>query len=396
MLFFFFYDKLLVTDKTAVNIDVYLYLIGDTKFVGCGKGMVINMDKVKKLLNRIFIDGLSGMALGLFATLIVGTIIKQLGSLIGGEVGNTLTALGTVACVLTGAGIGCGVAYKFKESPLVVLSAATAGMIGAYASEILKGTLIIDGAVNLAKPGEPLGAFIAAYIGIEVGHLVSGKTKIDILVTPICSILTGGAIGLIVGPPISAFMEGLGDLIEVGTRQQPFIMGIIVSVLMGMFLTLPISSAAIGLVLGLSGLPAGAATVGCCANMVGFAVASYRENKLGGLLAQGVGTSMLQVPNIVKKPVIWLPAIITSAILGPLSTMVFKMTNNPPGSGMGTAGVVGQIMTYQTMVGAESGTIVLIKIALMHFILPAILTLLISEFMRKKGYIKFGDMKLDV
>lgn len=358
--------------------------------------MVNNMDKVKKLLNRIFIDGLSGMALGLFATLIVGTIVKQIGTLIGGDIGNILTMLGTVASVLTGAGIGLGVAYKFKESPLVVISAATAGMVGAYASKILAGTLIVDGAVTLAGPGEPLGAFIAAYIGIEVGHLVSGKTKIDILVTPLCSIVSGSVIGLLVGPPISSFMIGLGNLIQIGTEQQPFIMGIVVSVLMGMFLTLPISSAAIGLVLGLSGLPAGAATVGCCANMIGFAVASYRENKVGGLLAQGVGTSMLQVPNIVKKPVIWLPAIITSAILGPLSTMVFKMTNNAAGSGMGTAGLVGQIMTYQTMVGAEGATMVLIKIALMHFILPAILVILISEFMRKKGYIQFGDMKLDV
>ncbi len=358
--------------------------------------MVNNMDKVKKLLNRIFIDGLSGMALGLFATLIVGTIVKQIGTLIGGDIGNILTMLGTVASVLTGAGIGLGVAYKFKESPLVVLSAATAGMVGAYASKILAGTLIVDGAVTLVGPGEPLGAFIAAYIGIEVGHLVSGKTKIDILVTPLCSIVSGSVIGLLVGPPISSFMIGLGNLIQIGTEQQPFIMGIVVSVLMGMFLTLPISSAAIGLVLGLSGLPAGAATVGCCANMIGFAVASYRENKVGGLLAQGVGTSMLQVPNIVKKPVIWLPAIITSAILGPLSTMVFKMTNNAAGSGMGTAGFVGQIMTYQTMIGAEGATMVLIKIALMHFILPAILVILISEFMRKKGYIQFGDMKLDV
>lgn len=358
--------------------------------------MVNNMDKVKKLLNRIFIDGLSGMALGLFATLIVGTIVKQIGTLIGGDIGNILTMLGTVASVLTGAGIGLGVAYKFKESPLVVISAATAGMVGAYASKILAGTLIVDGVVTLAGPGEPLGAFIAAYIGIEVGHLVSGKTKIDILVTPLCSIVSGSVIGLLVGPPISSFMIGLGNLIQIGTEQQPFIMGIVVSVLMGMFLTLPISSAAIGLVLGLSGLPAGAATVGCCANMIGFAVASYRENKVGGLLAQGVGTSMLQVPNIVKKPVIWLPAIITSAILGPLSTMVFKMTNNAAGSGMGTAGLVGQIMTYQTMVGAEGATMVLIKIALMHFILPAILVILISEFMRKKGYIQFGDMKLDV
>lgn len=354
------------------------------------------MEQVKKILNRIFIDGLSGMALGLFATLIVGTIIKQIGPLFSGNVETTIITIGTVATVLTGAGIGCGVAYKFKESPLVVLSAAAAGMVGAYASKIIAGTLIVDGAVVLAGPGEPLGAFIAAYIGIEIGHLVSGKTKIDILVTPICSIAVGSAVGLFVGPPISAFMQGLGHLIEVGTEQQPFLMGIIVSVLMGMILTLPISSAAIGVVLCLSGLPAGAATVGCCANMIGFAVASYRENKFGGFLAQGIGTSMLQVPNIVKKPIIWLPAIITSAILGPLATMVFKMTNNKIGSGMGTAGFVGQINTYQTMVATEGATVVLIKIALMHFVLPALLALGISEFMRKKGYIKFGDMKLDV
>ncbi|WP_167957673.1 PTS transporter subunit IIC [Anaerosporobacter faecicola] len=354
------------------------------------------MDKLKKILNKIFIDGLSGMALGLFSTLIVGTIIKQIGSLIGGSVGDTLTILGTIASVLTGAGIGCGVAYKYKESPLVVLSAATAGMVGAYASKILADTLIVDGVVSLAGPGEPLGAFIGALVGIAVGHFVSGKTKIDILVTPICAIFSGSLVGLLVGPPISSFMTGLGHLIEVGTEQQPFLMGIIVSVLMGMILTLPISSAAIGLVLGLSGLPAGAATVGCCANMIGFAVASYRENKMSGLLAQGVGTSMLQVPNIVKKPVIWLPAIISSAILGPLSTMVFKMTNNSVGSGMGTSGLVGQFTTYETMAATEGAVVVLIKIAVMHFILPAILALGISEFMRKKGYIKAGDMKLDV
>ncbi len=356
----------------------------------------IHMDKLKKILNKIFIDGLSGMALGLFSTLIVGTIIKQIGSLIGGSVGDTLTILGTIASVLTGAGIGCGVAYKYKESPLVVLSAATAGMVGAYASKILADTLIVDGVVSLAGPGEPLGAFIGALVGIAVGHFVSGKTKIDILVTPICAIFSGSLVGLLVGPPISSFMTGLGHLIEVGTEQQPFLMGIIVSVLMGMILTLPISSAAIGLVLGLSGLPAGAATVGCCANMIGFAVASYRENKMSGLLAQGVGTSMLQVPNIVKKPVIWLPAIISSAILGPLSTMVFKMTNNSVGSGMGTSGLVGQFTTYETMAATEGAVVVLIKIAVMHFILPAILALGISEFMRKKGYIKAGDMKLDV
>lgn len=354
------------------------------------------MKLIKKYLNRIFIDGLTGMAQGLFATLIVGTIIQQLGNLIGGEVGTMMFQLGKVAAAMTSAGIGVGVAYRFKESPLVVLSAATAGTVGGYASKILAGTLITEGNVLLAGPGEPLGAFIAAYVAIEVGHLVSGKTKIDILVTPIVTILAGSAVGLLVGPPISSFMTGLGAIINWGTEQQPFLMGIVVSVIMGMILTLPISSAALGIIMNLSGLAAGAATVGCCCNMVGFAVASYRENKIGGLLAQGIGTSMLQVPNIVRRPLIWLPAILSSAILGPVGTMLFKMTNNATGSGMGTAGLVGQIMTFQTMVPAEGATVVLLKMSLIHFILPAIVTLLISEFMRKKGLIKFGEMKLDL
>lgn len=172
-------------------------------------------------------------------------------------------------------------------------------------------------------------------------------------------------------------------------------MGVVVSVLMGMILTLPISSAALGIILNLSGLAAGAATVGCCCNMVGFAVASYRENKVGGLLAQGIGTSMLQVPNIVRRPVIWLPAIISSAILGPVGTMVFHMTSNATGSGMGTAGLVGQIMTWQVMTQSESAVMVLVKILLLHFVLPAGISLGVSEFMRKKNWIRFGDMKLE-
>lgn len=351
---------------------------------------------MKKWFNRVFIDGLSGMASGLFATLIVGTIIQQIGLLIGGTAGDYLYLMGKVAAAVTGAGIGCGVAVKFKESPLVVLSAATTGMVGAFASQLIAGTVLVDGAVRLSGPGEPLGAFVAAYIGIEAGHLISGKTKIDIVLTPVVSIAAGSTVGLLVGPPITAFMTGLGNLINWGTEQQPFLMGIVVSVLMGMILTLPISSAALGIILNLSGLAAGAATVGCCANMVGFAVASYKENKMGGLLAQGLGTSMLQVPNIVRKPVIWLPAILTSAVLGPVSTMLLGMTNNATGSGMGTAGLVGQIMTYQTMTAIEPASVVLLKIAVLHFILPGILALAISNVMRKKGWIQFGDMKLDI
>lgn len=354
------------------------------------------MEKLKKILNEIFIDGLSGMATGLFATLIVGTIIQQIGNLIPGAVGDYLFFIGKVAAAATGAGIGVGTALRFKSSPLVIVSAAVSGMTGAFASKIIAGAFLADGVVNLAGPGEPLGAFIAAVVTIYFGRLVSGRTKVDILITPLVCILTGSAVGLVLGPPISAFMSFLGSLINAGTQQAPFFMGIIVSVLMGIILTLPISSAALGVILNLSGLAAGAATVGCCANMVGFAVASYRENKVNGLLAQGLGTSMLQIGNIVKKPVIWLPAIITSAVLGPVSTLVFHMTNNATGSGMGTAGLVGQITTYQTMTAEASAGGVLLKILLLHFVFPAILSLGISEFMRKKGWIKDGDMKLDV
>ena len=354
------------------------------------------MNKLKKWWNRIFIEGLSGMAQGLFATLIIGTIIQQIGTFVGGNIGDLIFVVGKVAAALTGAGIGVGVAYRFKESPLVVLSAATAGMVGAFASKILAGTVLVEGNIVFAGPGEPLGAFLAAYVAIEIGHLVSGKTKVDIIVTPLVTITAGTIVGLILGPPISSFMLKLGELINWGTEQQPFLMGVIVSVLMGMILTLPISSAALGVILNLSGLAAGAATVGCCCNMVGFAVASYRENKMGGLLAQGIGTSMLQVPNIMKKPIIWLPAILSSAILGPVGTMVFHMTNNATGSGMGTAGLVGQIMTWQTMIETDPAGILLVKILLIQIILPAIVTLAISEFMRKKELIKFGDMKLDL
>ena len=354
------------------------------------------MEKLKAALDKIFIEGLSAMAQGLFATLIIGTIIQQAGTLMGGTMGDMLFAVGKVAASLTGAGIGAAVAYRFKESPLVVVSAAVAGMVGAFAGKLLAGTVLSEGAVVYAGPGEPLGAFIAAYVGIFFGHIVSGKTKVDILITPLTAIGTGSFVGLVLGPPISGFMGWLGSIINWGTEQQPFLMGIVVSVLMGMILTLPISSAALGIILNLSGLAAGAATVGCCCNMVGFAVASYRENKVGGLLAQGIGTSMLQVPNIVRKPVIWLPAILSSAILGPVGTMLLHMTSNATGSGMGTAGLVGQIMTWQTTIQAEPPVTVLIKILVIQIILPAAVTLGISELMRKKGWIEFGDMKLEM
>lgn len=355
------------------------------------------MKKLGNILHEIFIDGLGGMASGLFATLIIGTIITQVAGLIPSVVGSSLLMMGKVASAVTGAGIGVGCAVKLKAKPLTAVSALVAGMVGAFASKLLEGSVLADGKVTLSGPGEPLGAFVAAMVAIYMGRLVAGRTKIDILVTPFCCIASGSAIGLLVGPPISSFMSWLGSLINWGTEQAPFIMGIVVSVLMGMILTLPISSAALGIILGLSGLASGAATVGCCANMVGFAVASYKDNRMNGLLAQGLGTSMLQIGNIVKKPIIWLPAIITSAVLGPVSTMVFKMVNNPTGSGMGTAGLVGQINAFQAMIEAGVDPAVAIaEILIMHFIAPAILSYAIANFMRKKGWIKTGDMKLEV
>lgn len=347
-------------------------------------------------MKKFFIDGLSGMAQGLFATLIIGTIIQQIGTFVGGTPGALIYVVGKMAAAMTGAGIGVGVARKFNADQLVVVSAATAGMVGAFAGKLLAGQVLTEGNMLLIGPGEPLGAFLAAYAAIELGGLLSGKTKIDIILTPLVSIGCGSSVGLILGPPISTFMAWLGSLINWGTEQQPLVMGVVVSVLMGMILTLPISSAAIGVVLNLSGLAAGAATIGCCCNMIGFAVASFRENGIGGFIAQGIGTSMLQVPNILKKPIIWLPAILSSAILGPVGTMLLKMTSNATGSGMGTAGLVGQIMTWQTMVPSEPATIVLIKILVIQIILPAVVTLAISEFMRKNNWIKFGDMKLDL
>lgn len=354
------------------------------------------MKLLKNYLHRVFIDGLSGMAMGLFSTLIIGTIIQQIGTFLGGDLGNIIFLVGKMAAAATCAGIGVGVAYKFKESALVVLSAATAGLVGGYASSILSGSVLQDGAIVLSGPGEPLGAFLAAYVGIELGHLISGKTKLDIILTPLITIGAGSAVGVLAGPPISSFMTWLGSLINWGTEQQPFLMGIIVSVLMGMILTLPISSAALGVILNLSGLAAGAATVGCCCNMIGFAVISYRENKLGGLLAQGIGTSMLQVPNIVRKPIIWLPVILSSAMLGPVSTMLLGMTNNATGSGMGTAGFVGQIMTWQVMTETQDPVTVLLKILIIQFLLPGILSMVFCTFMRKQHWIKDGDMRLDI
>ena len=368
--------------------------------------MVHLMEAIKKYLKHLFIDGFSGMTSGLFATLIIGTILEQIAKLIGDigaepwtSIGGWLLIIASIAKLAMGAGIGVGVAKKFNESPLVTVSAAVAGMVGAQATILLSGEAFDfqKALVTLKMPGEPLGAFIAAFVAIELGHLVSGKTKVDILVTPIVSIISGSAIGLLIGPSVSAFMTAIGQVICLFTEEQPFLMGVVVAVVMGMVLTLPISSAALGIMFNLGGITAGAAAVGCCAQMMGFAVSSYRENKMGGLIAQGLGTSMLQVPNIFKKPIIWVPPTLAAAILGPISTCWLHLVNNKVGSGMGTSGLVGPIMGYQEMTAA--GTSVwasLLLIAAMYFIAPAALSLFFSEAMRKLGWIKQGDMKLDL
>ncbi len=353
------------------------------------------MKTVRKILNYIFVDGLSGMALGLFATLIIGTILEQIAGFINNDIGVYLSAVAAVAKSLTGAGIGAGMAFKYKSTPLTGVSAAVAGMVGAFASKLIAGSVLTDAGMLYSGPGDPLSAFIAAFFAIQVGKLVGGKTKLDIILTPAASIIAGCAAGLFIGPPASKVTTYIGEIISWGMERQPVIMGIVVSVVMGICLTLPISSAALGIILGLSGIAGGAAVVGCSCHMVGFAVASYRENKLGGLIAQGVGTSMLQMPNLVKHPQLWIPPIVASAILGPISSAVLEMTCHASGSGMGTSGLVGQFMTYSSMI--ESGVdakVVIIEIAVMHFIAPALITLGVSEFMRKNKWISFGDMEL--
>jgi hypothetical protein len=332
--------------------------------------------------NRIknyIVKALNGMALGLFASLIIGLILKQIGTYLNIKL---LTGTGQIAQYLMGPAIGAGVAYSIGVSPLGIFASIITGAIGA-------GTVKL-GAVPSLQIGEPVGALIAALAGAELSRLIQGKTKVDIVLVPAGTIITGGLMGKWIGPVVVELMYWLGNLINVATELHPFPMGIVVSTLMGMILTLPISSAALAISLGLEGLAAGAATVGCSAQMIGFAIASYRENRAGGLLAQGLGTSMLQIPNIVKNPLIWLPPTITSAILGPLATVVFKMENNKIGAGMGTSGLVGQFGTFQVM-GSRAWP----GVILLHFILPALLTFFISEYMRKKGFIKSGDMLIE-
>ena len=324
---------------------------------------------------RYGIDALGAMAQGLFASLLIGTIISTLGEQLGIGI---LVTVGGYAKGATGAAMAISIGVALQCPPLVLFSLAAVGMA----------------ANELGGAGGPLAVLVVTIFAAEFGKLVSKETKIDIIVTPFACIASGAAVGYVIGPPISAFMMWLGNLVNINVEQHPVIGGILISVLMGMILTLPISSAAIGVSMGITGVAAGAATVGCCCQMVGFAVASYRENKMGGLIAQGIGTSMLQVPNIVKKPLIWIPPIVSSAILGPVSSAILRMTSTPTGSGMGSAGFVGQIMAWQSMTQTMSVPVVAIEIILMHFVLPALITLAVSEWMRKMKWIKDGDMLL--
>lgn len=332
----------------------------------------LNRKKVNISFKTYFIDAMGAMAYGLFASLLVGTILNTIGQEFSIEfLSKTLWPIVQAA---TGPAIAVSIAYSLNAPDLVLFSSAVVGVAG-------------------YQLGGPIGVFISTIFAVEFGKLISKETKIDIVLTPVVTVLVGAIIATFIGPYIQAMMVAIGNAIMAATKQQPFIMGVIVSVAMGMILTLPISSAAICIMLGLSGLAGGAATVGCCANMIGFAVISYKDNGFEGLLAQGIGTSMLQMPNIIRKPIIWLPSIIASAILGPISTIIFKMENTPLGSGMGTCGFVGQIGTINAMESVSKGT-VLLNMTLLHFVLPAIISYIVYLLLRNKGIIKDGDMKL--
>ncbi|MFA7019480.1 MAG: PTS sugar transporter subunit IIC [Sphaerochaetaceae bacterium] len=338
------------------------------------------MEQPTKKISTYIVKILNGMAQGLFASLIIGLIIKQFGLYLNAAI---VIQLGQIAQYMMGPAIGVGVALSVGAPPLAIFASAIVGAIGA-------GTFVFEASLlSNVIIGEPVGALLAALIGAEVGKRIAGKTKVDIILIPLIVIVTGAITGLFLSPVVAALMNAIGALINHLTTLYPIPMGIMVAVVVGMVLTLPISSAAICISLGISGLAAGAATVGCCAQMIGFACSGYKENKIGGLISQGLGTSMIQMPNIVKNWRIWVPPTLTAAILGPLATTIFQMKNNAPGAGMGTSGLVGQINTIAVM-GIESWW----KIGLLHFLLPAILSLLISQFMRKKEWIKDGDYVL--
>lgn len=335
---------------------------------------------------RYGIDALGAMAQGLFASLLIGTIISTLGKQFGIE---ALVKIGDFASGVKGPAMAIAIAMALDAPRLVMFSLCAVG----YAADSLGGA------------GGPLAVLVVAVIATEIGKAVSGETKIDIILTPLVTVTVGCILSMLFAPYIGKAASSVGGAIMWATELQPFLMGIIVSVVVGIALTLPISSAAICAALSLTGLAGGAAVAGCCAQMVGFAVMSFRENKWGGLIAQGIGTSMLQMGNIVKNPKIWLPPTLCSAITGPIATCLFKLQMNgaPVSSGMGTCGLVGQIGVYTGWISdIEKGVKASIEfmdvfgLIMISFILPAIITWLISIPMRKKGWIKENDLKLDI
>ena len=331
---------------------------------------------IRKLFKKYIVDALSHMAMGLFCSLILGLIISQLAKIPSLEFLKFIAEALSSKSPLIGACIGLAIAYGLSCAPLVIISSAITGALG-------------------YQFGGPVGAYLSVIISAETGMLISKKTPVDIILTPLTVIVIGGLIARYCCSPINNFMLYLGGVINSATMLNPLLMGITVSVLMGCALTLPISSVAICVMLGIDGLAAGAATVGCCAQMIGFAVTSYKDNGLGGFISQGFGTSMLQIGNIVKNPLIWVAPTLTAAILGPISTVWLKMTNSALGAGMGTSGLVGPLATYATMI--EAGALqseVIIKIIGLYFIAPAIISLIIHIGMTRLNLVKPGDMKL--
>ena len=333
---------------------------------------------------RYGIDALGAMAQGLFASLLIGTILNTAGTQLGLS---SLVSVGKYAPAMSGPAMAIAIGYALQAPPLVLFALAAVG----------------QAANELGGAGGPLAVLFVAILAAETGKAVSKETRIDILVTPVVTIITGCAFAWLLAPALGKLASSIGSLIMMATDLQPFFMGILVSVIVGIALTLPISSAAICAALGLVGLAGGAAVAGCCAQMVGFAVMSYKENKVGGLISQGIGTSMLQMPNIIKNPKIWIAPILTSAITGPIATCVFHLQMNgaPVSSGMGTCGLVGQIGIYTGWVSdIANGTKTSITGAdwlgmlLVCFVLPAVLTPLFAAVERKLGWIKNGDLKL--
>ncbi len=332
-----------------------------------------------------FITAMGAMAQGLFASLLIGTILGTLGDKLSIEFLSEIAEFAQQKYVV-GAAIGVAVAAALKADGLVLLSAAVVGAIG-YSM----GTQIDPETTYTAGPA---GAFAAVLVSTELGKLVSKETKVDILVTPLVTILSGYGVAALCCPAIAYGMYYLGSFVNNATELHPFLMGIVVSVVVGILLTLPISSAAICAMIGITGIAGGAATVGCCCQMVGFAVMSFRENRWGGLVAQGLGTSMLQMGNIIRRPVIWLPTILSSAILGPVSTLLFKLTNDGVSAGMGTCGLVGPLGVIAET--KDPNVLFWVGLVLLCFVLPAVLTLAFSELMRKLGWIRKGDLQLFV